>query len=224
MRKIDKTKQLSTIYQEWETVLENTNIAHPSYDNSTIKRKHYKDIVMDALRCQKGLCAYTEVRLCPPQYVMPENWENGRYKGEIEGRVHSGELEHFDERLKWKDKEGYEQKDWLWSNFFVIESDINNLKSTKAVDYILKPDLEGYDPFELMEYSKDLHIYRAKANLPEANKKRINDMIKVLGLNFPNLFHRRKKIVEQIIKYSLTEEEENEFPTAVEFCKRNQNS
>lgn len=224
MRKIDKTQQLSTIYQEWETGLENSNTPHPSYDSTKIKSDYYKDIVMDALRCQNGLCAYTEVQLCPPQYLTAENWENGRYKGEIENRIHNGQLDHFDERLKWKDKANYQHKDWLWANFFVIESDTNNLKSSKPVDYILKPDSEDYDPFELMEYSKDFHIYRAKSNLPEADKKRINEMIKTLGLNFPNLFNKRRKIVEHIIKYSLTEEDENEFPTAVKFYKNNQNT
>ena len=75
-----------------------------------------------------------------------------------------------------------------------------------------------------MDYSNKLHIYRAKSDLPEADRKRINDMIDILGLNFPNLYDRRGKRVEEIIKYSLTEEDGNEFPTAVEFYKKSQNS
>jgi hypothetical protein len=239
MRKIDKSQQLSTAYQIWENGLEVSNSQHPSYNSSKVKAEYYKDIVMDALHCQKGLCAYTEVQLCDPQYLTPENWEEGRYKGKVEGRVHNGQLEHFDERLKWKNKdeekkkkakkaidsnnnkkEIYQHKDWLWSNFFVIESDTNNLKSTKTVDYILKPDLDGYDPFKLMEYSKESHTYAANLDLPEADRKRINDMIDILGLNFENVRIKRQRVVERIIKYPFEENEEHQFPTAVAFYKR----
>jgi hypothetical protein len=233
MRKIDKSEQLSTAYKEWEKDYEDNKKPHPRYNSS--KGKYYDDIVMDALRCQNGLCAYTEVQLCPLEYLTPENWKNGRHK-EMKEKVYNGDLEHFDERLKFKvkDKEAiepnngekiiYEKKDWLWSNFFVIESNTNNRKSTKAVDYILKPDSVHYDPFKLMEYSNELHIYRAKSCLPEADKKRINDMIKTLGLNFPNLYNRRGTIVKHIIENSLTGDGANEFPTAVEFYKKSQNT
>ncbi len=57
MRKINKTKQLSSIYQKWGNGLENSKTPHPSYDNSKTKNDYDKDIVMDALRCQNGLCA-----------------------------------------------------------------------------------------------------------------------------------------------------------------------
>ena len=223
MRKIDKNQRLSTVYQQWENGLENNKTPHPSYDNSKTKSDYYKDIVMDALRCQNGLCAYTEVQLCPPQYLTAENWKNGRYKGIIEKRVHKGQLEHFDERLKWKDKANYEHKDWLWANFFVIESDTNNLKSTKTVDYILKPDSDDYNPFQLLEYSNETHIYCANSKLPEEQQRRIENMIEILGINFPNLYDKRGKKVELIIRYSLMGDDANEFPTAVEFYKKNQN-
>jgi hypothetical protein len=63
MRKIDKNQQLSTAYQTWENNLEINGLNHPSYNSSN--GAYYKDIVMDALRCQNGLCAYTEIQLCP---------------------------------------------------------------------------------------------------------------------------------------------------------------
>ncbi len=215
MRKIDKNQQLSTAYQIWENNLEINGLDHPSYNSS--QGEHYKDIVMDALSCQNGLCAYTEIQLCPPQYLTAENWENGRYKGIIEGRVHNGQLEHFDERLKWKDKEGYQRKDWLWSNFFIIQSDTNNLKSTKTVDYILKPDSDDYDPFSLLEYSLQTHQYIANLDLPEVDRIRIKNMIEILGLNFPNLIDKRKQVVERTVKYPMANE--IEFPTAIEFYR-----
>jgi hypothetical protein len=218
MRKIDKSKQFSTVYKTWENGLEANNTPHPSYNSSN--GEYYKDIVMDALRCQNGLCAYTEIQLCAPLYLTAENWENGRYKGIIEGRVHNGQLEHFDEQLKWKNKKNYQHKDWLWANFFVIESDINNLKSTKTIDYILKPDAKGYDPFILLDYSGFTHEYIPNSELSEDDKTRVNNMIDILGLNFPNLLSKRRQVVEWIIKYPLEKEMEIQFPTAVEFCKR----
>ena len=101
MKKIDKKQQLSTAYQNWENALNQANQAHPTYNSSN--GEYYQDIVMDALRCQNGLCAYTEIQLCPPPFLTPDNWENGRYKNK--NRHHNGQLEHFDERLKWKDKD-----------------------------------------------------------------------------------------------------------------------
>ena len=228
MKKIDKTQQLSTLYKAWENDLEKKNLPHPKYNSS--QGEYYKDIVMDVLRCQNGLCAYTEVQLCPSKYLIPDNWEKGRYKGGIEGRVHNGQLEHFDETLKWKDKKDittnqttdddkrvYQHKDWLWSNFFMVESDTNNLKGTKTVDSILKPDAEDYDPFKLFEYSKATHHYIPNTDLPETDRKRIKNMIDVLGLNFENVRDKRKQVVERAVKYPL--EDENEFPTAIQFYK-----
>jgi hypothetical protein len=177
---------------------------------------------MDALRCQNGLCAYTEIQLCPPQYLTAENWRNGRYL--LQNRIHNGQLEHFDEQLKWKDKANCQRKDWLWANFFVIDSDTNNRKSDKAVDYILKPDTDDYDPFRLLDYSLFTHEYLPNSELSESDRTRVNNMIDILGLNFPNLVSKRRQVVERIIKYPLEKIMEMQFPTAVEFYKKNQNN
>jgi hypothetical protein len=214
MKKIDKNQQLSTVYQSWENDLEANDTPHPSYNSSM--GTYYKDIVMDALRCQNGLCAYTEIQLCPPQYLTAENWVNGRYHGVLDGRVHNGDLEHFDELLKWKDRVNYQHKDWLWSNFFVVESNTNNRKGLKPIDYILKPDNDSYDPFELLDYSPNTHLYIANLSLPEIDRIRIKKMIEVLGLNFPNVVDKRRHVVTRKIKYPL--DDEAEFPTAVVFC------
>ena len=214
MRKIDKSEQLSTAYKSWENNLETNNLPHPRYNSS--QGEYYKDIVMDALRCQNGLCAYTEVQLCPPQYLTAENWENGRYT--LETRTHNGQLEHFDESLKYKSV-GNKQKDWLWSNFFVIDSDTNIIKKAQKVDYILKPDGADYDPFRLLDYSFVTHRYIASYDFDDATRKRIKDMIDLLGLNFPNVVDKRRQVVERVVKYPLERDFEREFPTAVAFFK-----
>ena len=215
MRKIDKSEQLSTAYKSWENNLETNNLPHPPYNSS--QGEYYKDIVMDALRCQNGLCAYTEVQLCPPQYLTADKWENGRYTLGI--RSYNGQLEHFDENLKYKSV-GNEQKDWLWSNFFVIDSDTNIIKKAQKVDYILKPDGADYDPFRLLDYSRELHMYIANTDHDEATRERIKAMILLLGLNFPNVRDKREQVVERIVRYPLEGDIERQFPTAVAFFER----
>jgi hypothetical protein len=223
MKKINKKQQLSTVYKKWENDLEEKNTPHPKYNSS--QGEYYIDIVMDLLRCQNGLCAYTEVQLCPPQYLTEDKWVDGRYKEHIEGKVHNGQLEHFDERLKWKEKSKnadtdviYQKKDWLWSNLFLVDTDTNNRKSTKSIDDILKPDLDNYDPFKLFDYSSFTHMFTPNTDLPKSEQDRIRTMIDVLGINFTNVVDKRRQVVTRTVKYPL--ENEMEFPTAVEFYKK----
>jgi hypothetical protein len=225
MKKINKKQQLSTVYKKWENDLEEKNTPHPKYNSS--QGEYYIDIVMDLLRCQNGLCAYTEVQLCPPQYLTEDKWVDGRYKEHIEGKVHNGQLEHFDERLKWKEKSKnvdtvsdviYQKKDWLWSNLFLVDTDTNNRKSTKSIDDILKPDLDNYDPFKLFDYSSVTHMFTPNTDLPKSEQDRIRTMIDVLGINFTNVVDKRRQVVTRTVKYPL--ENEMEFPTAVEFYKK----
>ena len=75
MRKIDKTKILSTEYKKWEEHFEKNNEPHSKYNS--IDNKYYNDVVMNLLFCQKGLCAYTEIELCSPDVINEQNWKNG---------------------------------------------------------------------------------------------------------------------------------------------------
>jgi hypothetical protein len=211
MRRIDKTEILSTKYKAWEESL--VGKPHPQY-NST-QGAFYLDIAMNLLYCQKGLCAYTEVQLCPLEFLNPENWEKGRYKYDI--KPFNGQLEHFDEALKSKKGELLGKKDWDWDNFFVVDADTNNRKGSQAVDSILKPDLPDYNPFRLLSYNTDTHHFIANPQLTNSEKERVSAMIEVLGLNFPNLVDRRRNTVAKAIEFG-TVEIENEFPTAFAFC------
>ncbi len=216
MKKINKTQILSTKYKEWEDKFEKNNEPHQKY-NSTANI-YYRDVVMNLLFCQKGLCAYTEVQLCPQDAILKTKWNDGQY-GDAE-KSFNGELEHFDETLKSKKKEIIAKKDWLWSNFFMVDSDTNNRKGTKKVDYILKPDGADYNEFELLDYNIDTHIFVANLSLSEEKRKKINYMLnEVLGINFPNLIDKRKNTIKKAIEFG-TECYEIEFPTAFEFYKR----
>jgi len=112
MRRIDKTRILSTKYKEWVDRLDRENLDHP-------KKETYKlDVVMNLFYCQGGVCAYTEMRLCPPNLLDEQKWVNGRYKGKKEEIDKFGSLDHFDPRLK-------EKKFWKWENLFMVHTDIN---------------------------------------------------------------------------------------------------
>ena len=55
MRKLNKSKILSTEFKKWEEELERSEKAHPGYNSSS--RRFYKDIVANLLNIQNGLCA-----------------------------------------------------------------------------------------------------------------------------------------------------------------------
>jgi len=216
MRKIDKTQILSTEYKEWEENFENNNLPHTKYNSST--NEYYNDVVMNLLYCQKGLCAYTEVQLCPPEFLEQKNWTNGKYQ--FTAKAFDGQLEHFDEKLKSKHKDLEGIKDWLWSNLFMVDSDTNNRKGTKKVDYILKPDSDDYNEFELLDYDTNSHLFGANLSLPDEIRARINYMIdEVLGINYPNLVDKRRNTIVKAIEFG-TDCYVNEFPTAFEFYRK----
>jgi len=207
MRKIDKSNRLSTHYANWENDFEKQQKPHDKYDS---KEKFYIDVVMDLFRCQKGLCAYTEVQLCSSDFWSDNNWYNGKYnsgKGN-----HYGQLDHFDPKLK-------SPKGWLWDNFFMVHSDTNRRKSNKEVDEILKPDRQDFDENELFEYSSNMHRFRANSKLDIPIQERINKMIDVLGINHPALVGQRKGRLDMYSKFGVIPDE---FPTAYKFWKINE--
>jgi hypothetical protein len=237
MRKIDKTIILSTSYKAWlDTFKTKKHILYRA------DYPYYNDVVMNLFYCQNGLCAYTEQQLCPKNYYQSINWidkeekyldEQTKKKIKIirkifdkaifdAPKVFNGELDHFDASLK-------TEKGWDWDNFFMIDADTNNRKGTQAIDYRLKPDTENYDPFVVFDYSRDSHIFIVNTDFPlenEEERKRLQYIIdNVLGINFPNLIDKRRKELNKRMKklelgIPFDETEENEFPTAFEFCKR----
>ena len=119
MQKIDKSadKILSTKYKDWY----DSQVATNNFVGKS-SRQYYDDIVMNLFACQRGVCAYTEMKICLPELYNSENWENGKYKmpenAAFQRIDHLGELEHFDSANK---KVQY----WNWDNLFMIEAKIN---------------------------------------------------------------------------------------------------
>ncbi len=187
MQFIDKSDSqiLSTEYKQWVDGLEKGNNVHP--ENS----KYRPDVVMNLLYCQKGVCAYTEMRLCASELVSKSKWKNGRYKEPPPDKF--GSLEHFDPRLKI-------ERFWKWENLFMVHSDINTKKGRRDVDDILKPDSPGYDPFKLLEYNINTHFFSPNRRIKDkAEKDRIEQMIKVLQLNHGSVRYERKSFFKNLV-------------------------
>jgi len=183
MKKIDKSKILSEEYFKWMKELKE----HPKYPNS---RKYIKDIKMNLLYCQDGLCAYTEEQLCDLELLKDSCWKDGRYTKSLEDEdLVNGDLEHFDCTLK-------EKQAYLWDNLFMANSNINcRVKGTKPINPILKPDAKNYDPFKYLQFDDKINKFIPNINLSEQEKVDVMEMIETLGIN-KNAFKRAKQIKE----------------------------
>jgi hypothetical protein len=224
VRRINKDCNLSVVYKTWEEGLEAGDFDHPKYNSS--RGEYYLDVVMNLLHCQKGLCAYTEKRLCSEGYYTDTRWSNHRYVNpDSPSRPQiKGQLEHFDKNLK--DKKG-----WLWDNLFVVDTDINTkVKKSNTVDPILKPDRIDYDEFALLQYDYRMHLFRAKSTLSNEIQQTVNKGILTLGLNFDAVKEERRIYLEPRLKMidlgvetwdSVTVEE---YPTAFEMIRTEKTS
>lgn len=188
MQRIDKENILALNYKEWIDKIESNNEIHPGYSS---KHEYYLDIVANLLWVQKGLCAYTEMMLFDPTDLSPDKWVNGTFPEKFKFFSH---LEHYDESLK-------KSKGYLWSNLFVAHSDINTKnKGSKKVNYILKPDLDNYDPFFLLQYDFRIHLFFPNSDREEDLQTKILEDINVLGLNFQPVVQQRKKKLNVLIE------------------------
>lgn len=210
MRRIDKTRILSTEYKNKIAGYDKAGKNHPGES-----WQHRTDVVMNLLYCQEGLCAYTEMPLCNPDLLKEINWENGRYVKEEkrnkcgqpiyynkEGKDidHDGSLDHFDPRLK-------ETQYWKWENLFMTRYKTNIDKRQVRVDDILKADLQEYDPFRLLAYDIDANFFCPHPALDKEKESRVEYMIDALQLNRGHVVNERKKYL-------------NEFQEKEEFDKR----
>jgi hypothetical protein len=215
MQKIDKNYDeiLSRKYKIWVDNLEKSNKKHPE------SRTYYDDIVMELFRCQKGVCAYTEMFICIPSLYDKANWKDGKYQIPDEVAFkrtdHLGELEHFNPDLK-------ENQYWLWDNFFMIHSTVNSLKSNKSVVKYLKPDLTEYSPEKYFEYDEITHRFIPNTDIEnKEQRKEIQRMIdEVLYLNHGVVKSERENFINEIkqkIKFG-TPYKIDRFFTAVNWC------
>lgn len=155
MRKIDKSIQLSTKYQNWLNGLDKPHPKSSSYTD---------DVVMSLYSCQKGVCAYTEMFICPPVLYANECWTDGGYNfpeaSGLKRNHHLGELEHFDPDDK-------KERHWNWDNLFMIDAKINSNKSNQPVAAYLKPDLDDYSPERYFDYDRKTHRFVPNSDIED---------------------------------------------------------
>jgi hypothetical protein len=192
MQKIDKGAAviLSTKYKSW---LEKLNASGNAHDGNY--RYYYDDVAMNLYRCQWGVCAYTEMRICIPELYAKENWEKGRHKisedADYNRRDHFGQLDHFDP----DDKATHY---WNWDNLFMIHSTINLIKTGNAVISYLKPDLPDYSPEKYFDYDEQTHRFVPNTDIADRNQSaEIQYMIdKVLCLNHGVVRNERRNYIK----------------------------
>jgi hypothetical protein len=211
MKKIDKSKFLSEEYLKWMKELKEE---HPKYSSS---HKYIRDIKMNLLSCQNGLCAYTEEQLCDVKLLDENCWKEGRYIQSLEDEdLVNGDLEHFDCTLK-------EKQAYLWDNLFMANSNINcRIKGTKPIYSILKPDAKDYDPFKYLEFDDKINKFLPNINLSETEKIEVTEMIETLGIN-KNAFKRAKQIkdLKEDFELELDLKEPYEYSTSWEMTLEN---
>ncbi len=193
MQKKDKNYDeiLSTNYKTWVDNLEKNEKKHPE------SRTYYDDVVMDLYRCQKGVCAYTEMFICPENLYDKDNWHAGEYKipdqAAFDRTDHFGDLEHFNPDLKINQY-------WLWDNFFMIHSKINSLKSNKTIIDYLKPDAPDYSPEKYFDYDENTHRFIPNTDIEDKVKRaEIQRMIdEVLFLNHGVVKNERENFINDL--------------------------
>ena len=210
MKKIDKSKILSEEYLKWMEALEE----HPKYFSS---HKYIKDIKMNLLYCQNGLCAYTEEQVCDLKVIAETCWKDGRYIQSLEDEdLVNGDLEHFDCNLK-------EKQAYLWDNLFMANSNINcRVKGTKPVNPILKPDAKDYDPIKYLQFDDNINKFIPNINLSKQERIDVIEMIETLGIN-KNAFKRAKQIkdLKEDFEFDLELKEPYEYSTSWEMTLEN---
>lgn len=129
--------------------------------------------------------------LFDPGNLSPDKWVKGKFPEKFK---FFGQLEHYDESLK-------KTKGYLWSNLFVVHSDINTKnKGSKKVNYVLKPDLNNYDPFFLLQYNFKSHYFIPNIEREDDLQIKILEDINVLGLNFQPVIQQRRKKLNGLIE------------------------
>jgi len=191
MRKIDKSidNLLSTKYKQWL----NKSTADGNVPDGT-NRYYYDDVAMNLYNCQSGVCAYTEMFICPMELYSETNWIEGKYKiadtTEYKRIDHLGEMDHFDAAGK---KLNY----WNWDNLFMIHAKINSIKTDRDTISYLKPDIAGYSPEKYFDYDGQTHRFIPNTEIDDpAMVDEIRDMIdNVLCLNHGVVRNERRDYI-----------------------------
>ncbi len=225
MRNIDKSNILSTNYRkELEKYIENKG-KHPNYEGY-FNTKHYTNVYINLLACQKGICAYSEALITNKDFLLDEFWENGKYIGKFETKELDGDIDHFNPKIK-------KTKGWEWSNLFVVMGYINKkIKGQKIINPIFKPDNINYEPYKYIKFNFETQRFVPLVKLEYEDVeifKDVKNMISWLGLNSQTIKSRRTEMLLRFEKdinsglktiEDIEKKELSEFFTAFEMSKK----
>ena len=191
MQRLDKSngQVLSTGYRRW---LNRVPEPHPATYNY-----YYDDVVMNLYKCQRGVCAYTEINLCIPELYDDINWVRGRFKipagATYNRKAHLGELDHYNPQDK-------SQRYWNWNNLFMIHAKVNSIKSDNDVVDYLKPDIDGYSPEAYFDYEPETNLFIPNTDIDDPVRiAEIKNMIdNVLCLNHGVIKNERRDYINML--------------------------
>ncbi len=188
MRKIDKSVILSKNYKNWLQKIRAKNKTHKTCS------EYKTDVIMSLLYCQKGVCAYTEMRLCVPDIIKENNWNKSRYINRNLNLDKIGDLEHFDPKLK-------RVYDCEWNNLFMVFHEVNSLKKDTNIDLIkeFKPDNVNYNPNKIFDYDIETHKFRPNSDIEDKQKiEKIKTLLKLLSINKGFIKYERETFLNNV--------------------------
>jgi len=214
-----KKEKLATEFFEYiQDYQKKNNGKYPKYDSQD---KYYKDVYINLLICQQGLCAYTEQFIYREfdEFKSEKYWKKGKYAGEKPKL--DADIEHFKPQSTCN-----LECDWQWNNLFLVLTHINrNIKKTKIIPDFLKPDNPEYSPEKYFTYNLTTHRFVASQKLDEKTKLEIEQALEDLGINSSHtiISNRKNQINKyiQTIKYmgEIDSSEVKEFKTAFHLIK-----
>ncbi len=210
-----KQKKLAFAFFEYiENYKQENSGKYPKYSSND---KFYKDVFINLLICQEGLCAYTERFIFEEytEYENPDYWKNGKFI--LKKPILDADIEHFIPKSK-------ENLDWQWENLFLILPHVNRYKNNKEIPDYLKPDRPEYSPEKYFKYNFTTNRFVPNPELDKETKAQIKQALDDLGINSSETIrsHRRRTLNKYIQTMKLLENikiDIKEYQTAFYFIK-----
>ena len=181
-----KQKIATAFFEEIEEYKIESDGSFPKYSS---KYKFYKDVFVNLLICQKGLCAYSEMAIDFDynNYESQNLWNNGRFAGNKP--IIDADIEHFHPKSKCELK-----CDWDWNNLFLVSKHINqSIKRDKPVYDFMRPDNPEYDPVKYLTYDFRSQLFIPNPELDEQTYAQVDETINTLGINTSSTVNSRRK-------------------------------
>ncbi len=181
-----KEKLATQFFKDIKVYQQKNNEKYPKYGSNY---KYYKDVFVNLLICQKGLCAYSEMALDFDYSEKKEAnlWKKGRFIGKK--TIIDADIEHYKAKSSCK-----EECDWDWNNLFLVSIHINQrIKRDKPVANFMRPDNQKYAPEKYLCYDFNTQMFVPKPSLDDKTYQEVDKTISTLGINTSDTVKSRRK-------------------------------